>query len=514
VPQRRRPEVTRTIISPMAAQPTAAPSLGGRAALAVLLLVGFYLLALGIAAGLLYIPYAEVMYTQRITARLDLFCIVGAAIIVWNILPRLDRFRAPGPRLTAAAHPRLFRTLEEVAAATGQAMPAEVYALPELNAWVAQRGGVLGIGSRRVMGLGLPLMQVLSVDEFRAVLAHEFGHYHGGDTALGPWIYRTRAAIERTLIGMSRHSAVTMKPFEWYLKMYVRVTHAISRRQEFVADMLAARVAGAQNVASGLRAVHAVGAAFEPFWFSEVVPALQRGYRPPLADGFRRFLAAPSVATAVDEGLERELKEGKADPYDTHPPLRERIAALRGLTPTAPSGTSGPALTLLGDLAAVEDALLRSVLANVPDAPKVLRPIPWERMLEEVWMPGWRAALAEDAERLRGLTPARLPEFAGNPAELAAYMKLHPKDQQQERALTLAGCALALALHRCGLPAETEPGHPIRFRADTVSIRPFAVLAELGDGTLTAEAWTRTVESLGIAALDLSTVAEPVSIPA
>jgi Zn-dependent protease with chaperone function len=471
-------------------------------------------LALGLAAGLLYIPYAEVMYTERITARLDLFCIVGAGIILWNIFPRPDRFTAPGPRLTAAAHPQLFRVLEEVAAATGQAMPAEVYALPEMNAWVAQRGGVLGIGSRRVMGLGLPLMQVLSVDEFRAVVAHEFGHYHGGDTALGPWIYRTRAAIERTLIGMSNHSAVTMKPFEWYLKMYVRVTHAISRRQEFVADALAARVAGVQNVASGLRAVHAVGAAFDPFWFSEVVPALERGYRPPLADGFRRFLAAPGVASAVDEGLERELREGKVDPYDTHPPLRERIAALRGFTPTAPSGSSVPALTLLSDVAAVEDALLRSVLANVPGGPKALRPIAWERMLEEVWLPGWMGALEQDAKRLRGLTPARLPEFAGDPARLAGYMTLATNEEQQGRAVSVAGCALAVALHRRGLTPEAEPGQPITYRADSISIRPFAVLAELADGTLTREEWQRTIDTLGIASLDLSTVGEPVSIPA
>lgn len=187
-------------------RPAAAPSLAGRALLAVLLFVGFYLLALGIAAGLLYIPYAEVRYTDHVTARLDLFCIVAAGTILWSILPRLDRFGAPGPPLTPGEHPRLFRAIEEVAQATGQAMPAEVYAIPDLNAWVSQRGGFMGLGSRRVMGLGLPLMQVLSVDEFRGVLAHEFGHYHGGDTALGPWIYRTRAAIERTLIGMSRHS--------------------------------------------------------------------------------------------------------------------------------------------------------------------------------------------------------------------------------------------------------------------------------------------------------------------
>jgi Zn-dependent protease with chaperone function len=61
-----------------------------------------------------------------------------------------------------------------------------------VNAWVMQRGGIMGFGSRRVMGLGLPLMRILTCAQFSAVLAHEFGHYHGGDTKIGPWIYKTR----------------------------------------------------------------------------------------------------------------------------------------------------------------------------------------------------------------------------------------------------------------------------------------------------------------------------------
>lgn len=66
-----------------------------------------------------------------------------------------------------------------------------------VNAFVADRGGVLGIGSRRVMGLGLPLFSVLTASQFRAVLAHEFAHYCGGDTRLGPWVYKTQRAIVR-----------------------------------------------------------------------------------------------------------------------------------------------------------------------------------------------------------------------------------------------------------------------------------------------------------------------------
>jgi Zn-dependent protease with chaperone function len=69
-------------------------------------------------------------------------------------------------------------------------MPAEVYLIPEVNAWVGQRGGFMGIGSRRIMGLGLPLLETLNVSQLEAVLVHEFGHYYRGDTRLGPWVYK------------------------------------------------------------------------------------------------------------------------------------------------------------------------------------------------------------------------------------------------------------------------------------------------------------------------------------
>jgi Zn-dependent protease with chaperone function len=116
--------------------------------------------------------------------KLVLFCVAGAGLIVWSVLPRPDRFEPPGPRIYEKDHPRLFDLVRDIGARTGQALPREVYLVADVNAFVAQRGGVMGFFSRRVMGLGLPLLSLLTVSELRAVLAHEFGHFHGGDTKL------------------------------------------------------------------------------------------------------------------------------------------------------------------------------------------------------------------------------------------------------------------------------------------------------------------------------------------
>ncbi len=74
-------------------------SILARALLALLLMVGFYGLALAIAGGLLYIPYAELIYLHRVHARLAIPCVVGAFAILGSIVPRLDRFTLPGPEL-------------------------------------------------------------------------------------------------------------------------------------------------------------------------------------------------------------------------------------------------------------------------------------------------------------------------------------------------------------------------------------------------------------------------------
>ena len=88
--------------------------------------------------------------------------IVAGFVVLWSILPRFDRFEPPGPELLETDAPLLFGELRELAAATDQAMPSHVYLCRDANAFVTERGGIMGIGSRRVLGLGLPLLATLT----------------------------------------------------------------------------------------------------------------------------------------------------------------------------------------------------------------------------------------------------------------------------------------------------------------------------------------------------------------
>jgi hypothetical protein len=102
-------------------------SLFTRALIAVLLMIGFYVLAFSIAGGLLYVPYAQWTHGRTFNVRLAFVCIVSAFLILKSIVPRPDRFPAPGPLLEPATQPRLFECLTKLARVLKQPMPSEVY---------------------------------------------------------------------------------------------------------------------------------------------------------------------------------------------------------------------------------------------------------------------------------------------------------------------------------------------------------------------------------------------------
>lgn len=484
------------------------PSLLGRAALAIALMVGFYTLALGISAALLLFPYAMGDTSGGIIGRFNVFSVVTAVLILYAIFPRRDRFKAPGPDLAEARNPRLFELLGRVAEATHQRMPQSVYLVPELNAWVANRGGFLGLGSRRVMGLGLAAFQVLSIPQFAAVLAHEFGHYHHGDVALGPLLYRVRKGIGRTLETLGRRNNIFFYPFNWYAHLFLRVSGAVSRRQELAADALAAGVAGRDALVSGLETIHATAPLFDGYWATEVVPVLASGFRPPIAQGFAKFAQAPRIVAARATALKSAL-DAEQNPLDTHPPLAQRVAALPA-TSSAPSldlPSTGMALELLADIDDAESALLEHLVTHKNRPP--MRPVDWDSVGREVWVPAWRRHLEGQAPKLRGIRCADVGAVAADASWLAVRMGLAKRsavatDAHRQEAAGLFGAALTLLLLDRGATLVCEPGEDPVVRLDTIELRPFVVCSELASGEMVPSEWLARCERLGLQDADLS----------
>ena len=475
-----------------------------RAIGAVALMIGFYGLAAVVVGLLVFILYAQVKYGRRLNIRLVVFCAVGALTILWSILPRRDRFTPPGARLTPERHPRFFRELDTIAEATDQAKPAEVYLIPDVNAWVGQRGGVMGLGGRRVMAVGLALLHSLTVSQLRAVLVHEFGHYHGGDTRLGPWVYKTRSAIGRTIMGLRRQGSILQTPFVWYGKMFLRITHAVSRGQEYAADRLAASIAGTSALKQGLKNIHKAGLVFRSFWANEFVPVLSAGFHAPLTDGFSRFAGMPAVDRAVTDAIEKSLESPEQDPYDTHPSLGDRLSALEKL----PGGTgepgSEPALSLISDVAEMEREMIGVLTGK--DGLYTLRPLTWDEVATRVYLQPWEDLARQQSVALGGMTAESLADLSQEMGPLDAYFGRYSAQGLSEEHIrglgfTAVGAALATALWKEGWELNQRPGVGFRMRRGESEIAPFSVLPRLVSGEITPEAWRKQCADAGISDL-------------
>ncbi len=499
-----------------------------RAITALTLMAVFFTLALVTAAALLFGAWEVGQAALTIRGRGVIFAFLIAAglgvsglVVLWSLIPRIDRFVPPGPELDEASQPALFEEIRRIAALTQQAPPSHVYLVPDVNAFVTERGGWMGIGSKRVMGLGLGLMSILNVSQLRAVIAHEFGHFHGGDTRLGPWIYKTRAAIIRTVQNLYRAGeaaseiatiswilVIVGKPFEWFAKGYLRITHAISRAQEYSADKVAIRTQGAQALIDGLKRTHQGGVAFGPFMDGELLPVLQHRRQPPMSEGFQRFLGAPAITTALQALEETELREGKQDPYDTHPPLRERVRHAESLAGQSPSTKEDerPALALLADVPGLEAKLCSAFVEENADA---LTPIGWDESVT-LFSAGWREIRVAVGAVTGRATVAELPIATPDLRRLASSIlgqSVEDVDETELRQWAAGRYADALSalLVENGFTASASPGEPYQFRRGGQTIAPFPLVTAYLAKELSLDAWVSAWREVGLQDAPLGT---------
>jgi heat shock protein HtpX len=492
-------------------------SLAARFIAAIALTIGFYALALAIALSLIGLPIYGWVEAGKGNIWLTIFALVTGVSILAALVPRALEFEPPGPWIEPRDEPRLMAAVEEMARSTGQPMPDETYVTLQVNAAVTEVPNGLLRPRRRVLIVGLPLLHLLTERGLSGVLAHEFGHYAGGDTRLGPWIWRTRETILRTIDRLTDDDdglfdRAIRAPFIWYGKAFMRITNALSRRAEFAADAVAASRVGRDAYVTALRDIHALAPAFDLYWEDEIEPAISAGYRPPVLAGFSRFVSTERIRSAAAAHLELELAEARTDPYDSHPSLAERIAALDALAPGS-SDHSGPAHALLES----DELLEQRTFAGWRVEGEPLAPLSWEDAAERVWLARHRDVVAAHRDLLDDITVATIGGVAVDPAPIADALRTRQPAMTPEEAAGFARLLLAAgiadALARSGWRVEALPGDPFSLVRDSQRIVPSDIVAALVSGETTPEAWRERVAALGIADVRLGEAdAEPTGV--
>ncbi len=335
---------------------------------------------LSVANGLLAVAGAAVGSTYLVGQPIDrvstsLVLVAGTAAIVFAIAASAIAFsliRRPtltlvGHRAAASAQGRLADEVKRVADAVGAEAPQTMVLC--LVPWVAvtevRMATLDGSVSGRTLCLSLPLCRILSIDELRALLAHELAHFSHEEAGYARWVAPYDAGVSRALEGLWAQARgmrrLAIAPPATLLGFFLNAVNAGGRLgggREAKADQVAAVVAGADALASALVKVHA----FAPAW-DAVVDAMMFAVHSRTQYVNASALFHEVVSSNADpQRLRGLVPQELGHPTDRHPPLAQRLEALevdpaRLVAAALATAPASPAIGLVDDAEAVEQGL-------------------------------------------------------------------------------------------------------------------------------------------------------------
>lgn len=175
--------------------------------------------------------------------------------------------------------PELFAFIRRITQETQSEFPKRIYISPDVNACVFYDSSFwsMFLPVRKNLQIGLGLVNSVNVSEFKAVLAHEFGHFSQRSMKLGSYVYNVNQVIynmlydnegySNTLQGWANISGYfaffagltgkIIQGIQWVLQQVYGFVNkqylSLSRQMEFHADSVAAYVSGGNHLVTSLR---------------------------------------------------------------------------------------------------------------------------------------------------------------------------------------------------------------------------------------------------------------------
>ncbi|MSU58497.1 MAG: hypothetical protein EXS35_10020 [Pedosphaera sp.] len=296
------------------------------------------LLAVVLVAALFIVPATFTHWSDAIILYVAgiLMLLGGGAAVLKTLWVKLKP--PTGRVVTRAEAPPLFAALDELQRQLRSAPFHEVLVVPDCNAAVVQhpRLGVFG-WPKNFLLLGLPLLDGLSADEMRAVLAHEFAHISRQHGRMGQRIYCLRRSWEKVFQQFNqaqRKGEVSLRPLyskflDWFWPRFNAHAFVLSRADEYEADSDAARLVGAPHIASALLWIKLCGRHFEDHFWPDLWQRANTEPEPPrdafanVRETVRAGFAPAEVATWIEQAFHQKTTNA-----DTHPCLTERLKAV------------------------------------------------------------------------------------------------------------------------------------------------------------------------------------------
>jgi Zn-dependent protease with chaperone function/tetratricopeptide (TPR) repeat protein len=309
----------------------------------------------------------------RIPAKLLLLLLLGAVVTIYKMIQSLFlkvESEESGRLLKEEEAPQLWAVVREVAAAVGTRAVDEIRLTPGTDMAVYERGSFQERRqdrARRVLLMGVGLLHGFRQSAFKAVLAHEYGHFSHRDTAGGDVALRVNQDMVKFYMAMvDQGQAVWWNIAFQFLRIYHflfrRISHGATRLQEVLADRVASRIYGGENFEQGLTHVIRRSVEFHHSANREIAEAIEAK---------RPFQDLYSLETPGDGSIEAEVEQTLSRPTsedDTHPGPQDRFRLTRRVACSYPAADIGMVWDLFADPRAITREMSQTIESHVRPA--------------------------------------------------------------------------------------------------------------------------------------------------
>ena len=239
-----------------------------------------------------------------------------------------------GVEIKASQAPELFAVINGLGSELDARRFDHVLITHELNAEVFEspRLGIFG-WYRSFLSIGLPLLKSLTCEQFKAVVAHELGHHARLHGRVIHSIYRQRLRWTRLMTELETSESkgsFLFSPFlAWFVPYFSAFSFPLARANEYEADAISVRLTSARTLAEALTSLEVVGGYLtDSYWpvidaeFGEKPQPSREPYSE-MSDVFATRLNKVTGQIWLEPAM-----NGQATSEDTHPALRDRLAAI------------------------------------------------------------------------------------------------------------------------------------------------------------------------------------------
>ena len=210
--------------------------------------------------------------------------IISIGVLVFVFLVKfifsVKKFDTSGSiEITEADQPVLFAFIQQLTKDTQTQFPRKIVISPDVNACVFYNDSFWSMifPVKKNLQIGLGLVNSLTISEFKAVMAHEFGHFSQRSMKLGSFVYNVNKVIYNMLYENKNYGAFlnSFGSLHWAIYIFVSITielvkliqkilqkmygfinksyMGLSREMEFHADAVAATVSGGNHLVAALQ---------------------------------------------------------------------------------------------------------------------------------------------------------------------------------------------------------------------------------------------------------------------